>query len=281
MATNINVLDRAPGLLISGLNLVLRSFENPVGLERPLLRDFSKHQGLIDFGVSAENGVQLCASRSTISWGYQDTWWPRNWSEPAKVGMYRTGYHVIYPDQPIIRQADNWYKVYPTLDVIPRVIDAELRNGMTARAIGDAIWNLSNVVLSRDGVRPIIYSRYLLVNQWMAHWTTDMLNEHYWWLAQFLWSRVVEHAGPPTRPDRVREDRILIHQTADKKVGFAGEVQSKSVDWDRWELGNVMDMHQFIKNEWGEPEVEPCWYNAIDTWARSKGFDSVTEPPMC
>jgi uncharacterized protein YgiM (DUF1202 family) len=30
-----------------------------------------------------------------------------------------------------------------------------------------------------------------------------------------------------------------------------GEVQSKSVDWDRWEIGNEQEMHDWISQNWG------------------------------
>ena len=256
MTTNINRLDRLPDIFFRPLGAIMSPFEDPVGLERPLVRDGSRWQEWIDFAVSAYNGVLMWASRATISWGYQDMWFPRNWSEPSKFNMYRTGYHILYPKEDVIRQADNFYRVMPEIDVIPRVIDLEVGHEASYNQIADTTWDFSNVILQRDGIRPIIYSRYLLINNWLAGWTEEMLNAHKWWLAQYLWDRTREHLGPPTLPKRVRRENVILHQTADKKAGFPGEVQSRSVDYDRWLLGDTADMHEYIANEWGDG-VEP------------------------
>jgi len=237
---------------------LLSIFENVEGTARPLWRDVSRHQGQVDYGVSALNGVLGVVSRAGISWGYQDSWFPRNWEEPANFGLYRSSYHVIYAGQSVQRQADNWYKVHPEIDIIPRVIDLEVDMGVSSSQVASDVWAMSEVVLARDGVRPIIYSRYSLVNKWLADWTDSMLNSHRWWLAQYLWTASIEHAGPPTLPHRILEENVILHQTADKKPGFDGECESYSIDYDRWELGNEIEMHEYIALVWGgEPPPEP------------------------
>jgi len=221
----------------------------------PLWRDYSRYQGQVDFDIAQTMGVCGMATRAGISWGYQDAWFPRNWEEAGRVGIYRTSYHVLYPSESVVRQADNWYKVHPKLDIIPRVIDLEVDNGQSAQRIAAATWEMSETVLERDGVRPIIYSRYLLVNNFLAGWTSEMLNKHYWWLAQYLFDHTREHPGPPTLPER------------DKKPGFYGEAESAAVDCDRWQLHEgAWDMHAWIADTWGEKppgppdeEIEPKW----------------------
>jgi GH25 family lysozyme M1 (1,4-beta-N-acetylmuramidase) len=252
MANNVNMLDNAPQILINGLNWVLAPFENLSGLDRPLWRDYSRWQEQVNFDKAIENGVFGMAARAAISWGYQDPWFPRNWIESKRVRMYRTSYHVIHPDQSVIRQADNWYHVHDEIDIIPRVIDLELANGMPHQVIAEKTWEMSNICFSRDGVRPMIYSRRLLVNDWLRTWTTEMLNMHYWWLAQYLWDRTREHPGPVTPPNRVEVDKIILHQTADKKTA-PGEVPS-TVDFNRWCIGNDSYMHSFIRDNWGSGE---------------------------
>lgn len=259
MATNVNLLDNLPEVAFVPLAFATSTFEDPIGTARPLWRDYSRWNGQVDFSIAAANGVKGYAARSGISWGYQDPWFPRNWSEGAINGLYRTSYHVIYPSESSLRQADNWYKIHPEIEIIPRVIDLELDCDQSPSRIADATWELSSIVLSRDGVRPIIYSRYLLINDWLATWTTSMLNAHYWWLAQYPWLRTYEHPGPPTLPDRLSRDRVVLHQTCDKKPPFPGEVENLSADWDRWEIGNEQEMHMWIGQEWAgtEPPPEP------------------------
>jgi hypothetical protein len=231
---------RIPDLLYHLASPALLQFEDPVGLERPLWRDLSRYQGVWNASISVANGVFGMASRAGISWGYQDAWFPANWANAGAVDMYRTSYHVLYPSENVTRQADNWYRVHPAIEVIPRVIDLEVSTSSSARRIADATWNMSEIVLARDGVRPLIYSRYQLINAWLVpYWTAEMLNQHYYWLAQFLYDRVREHPGPPTLPRNVEEKNVFMHQTADKKPGFPGEVESRCTDasMDQFHLG--------------------------------------------
>lgn len=230
---------------------ILKTFENPIGLERPLTRDISKHQGKYNMGVARNNGVLIMTMRAAVGWSYQDGFFPGYWKDAE--GMYRNSYHVIHPDLDVVKQADNWYRANPKIEILPRVIDLEVNKlNIDAKRIADATWKMSELVLSRDGIRPWIYSRYRLVDAWLASWTPEMLNDHYWWLAQYLWDRHREHPGPPTMPARLNKERVLLHQTADKKPGFYGEAESSAVDYDRWEHGDAVDLVNFIKAEYGD-----------------------------
>jgi hypothetical protein len=262
-------------------NLLLR-FEDPMGVLRPEWRDYSRHNGYVNHETAFINGVHGMAARATISWGYQDPLFVHNYQGAHDVGMYRTSYHVLYPGQPIVRQLDNWFKVHPEVDGVPRVLDAELTHNQLPEKIGDVIWQASELIMVQDGIRPIIYSRYLLLNNWLRKWTTSMLNVHWYWLAQYKWDRTREHPGPPTLPNRVSRNNVIMHQTADKKPGYPGEVQSSAADRNRWELGNEVEMHQFIRDNWGQlPPTPPRmdWFTDIDAWARTHGIDPEELPP--
>ena len=227
------------------------------GTQRPLWRDVSRHQGIVDFFVMSLGVVRGVTIRAGISWGYQDAWFPANWSGSKENMLYRNSYHVIYPGQNVVRQADNWFNINPEIDTIPRVIDLEKDTGVSAKQVADDVWEMSEVVLQRDGVRPWIYSRYMLVNYWLASWTPDMLNAHKWFLAQYRTDRTVEHAGPPTLPYGVHPENVLLHQTADKIPGFAGECESAAIDYDRWTLGNEIQLEDYITAEYGGTPPDP------------------------
>jgi hypothetical protein len=245
------------------LNKAIQSTEDPVGLARPLLRDYSRYQLRVDADVAVANGVLGMAHRATISWGYQDPWFATNYASFDREDTYRTSYHVSYPDQPITRQVDNWYAVQPALDIWPRVIDLELHRNMPWDAIGEHTWNMSELVFTRDGVRPIIYTRYKLVEQWLRKWTDEMLQAHFWWFAQYSWLGYKEHPGPPTLPKRsdgsvmVPSRNVILHQTSDHKLAPPGEVASKAVDWNRWEQGDEADLHKFVQEKWGGGVIVP------------------------
>jgi hypothetical protein len=233
------------------------SYEDLIGEARPLWRDYSKWQRYVNYDIAVANGVQGMAARAGISWGYIDPFWNYNWTQ-SEGRMYRTSYHVLYPSQSVLKQADEvWYKAHPERDVIPRVIDLEVSNDQPWSKISDQTRRMSELVLRRDGVRPIIYTRYRLVDTWLRDWTEQEINSHYWWLAQYSWYPYREHSGPPTLPNMMKRNQVVLHQTSDKKRAPIGEVESKSVDWDRWELGNENEMHVFIGQTWGEGTTPP------------------------
>ena len=155
-------------VLNTALAKLANVFEDPTGLDRPLWRDYSKYQGQVNFDIARNVGVKGMAARCAISWGYTDPWFQRNWDEAGRVGMYRTSYHVLYPSESVQKQADNWFRVHPTLDVIPRDIDLELGQNQLWSTIANKTREMSNIVLARDGVRHIIYSRYRLIDQWLS-----------------------------------------------------------------------------------------------------------------
>jgi hypothetical protein len=55
----------------------------------------------------------------------------------------------------------------------------------------------------------------------------------------------------------MKEEMVLLHQTSDHKRSHNGEVGSGAVDWDRWELGTEDDMHELIRQNWGEGSGPP------------------------
>lgn len=227
---------------------------------RPMFRDLSKYQGLYNFPIAVTCGAKLFYIRAGVSWGTPDPAFAGLYAGAGAVGKPRTSYHVLYPDQPVVKQADDvWYKQHPEIDKVPRVIDLEVDRGVSHQQVADRTWQMSELVLSRDGIRPLIYSRYLLINAWLQTWTTEMLNAHKYVLAQYLFDRTKEHPGPPILPNRVLLANVIGHQTADKKPGCEGEAESSAVDYNRWTLGDEAQMDAWMAENWGigDPIPEP------------------------
>lgn len=247
--------------------------------DKPLWRDISIYQKIWDAFVSRANGVYGAFIRS--SYGFmKDENFPSNYKRAYNAGLYRSSYHALYPELSWVKQLDIWYSQHPAIDGIPRCLDVELKNGIDSHEIGWICHDISRTILSRDGVRPIIYSRANLINPWFEEWTPEALNEHYYWLAQYLFTGA-EHPGPVTLPNRLTRERVLWHQTSSHKPDFPGEAESLSIDWDRWELGDFRQMLNWIAINWkrGIPEPLGNWFEDIDAWARSKGFASIYSPP--
>lgn len=252
----------------SYLPLVVRNFiqrfEDPTGLARPLWGDGSYWQRVINADIAAANGFLGFFLRAGISWGYQDPYFAVNYQNMKNAGLYRSSYHVLYPSQPALKQADSWFKVHPEPDAekpIPRAIDLEVSNSQPAAKIADVTWEMVEICKKRDGFFPILYSRKNLIDPWLASWTDEMLNSLYYWLAQYLAKGYLEHPGPPALPERLSKDRVLLHQTSDRKPPPAGMTSSNTQDYNRWEIGNEAEMHALISSLWGSetlpPEPEP------------------------
>lgn len=256
------VKTRIPNLLIAGLQRVMSPFEDLTGTDRPLWRDYSRYDLDVNLDVAFANGVSGAAFRYAMGWGGTDDTFPGRWSQAGDLDyFYRTGYSVLYPSLDLERQVDHWFKLIPKIDTIPRVLDAELQDGQTDAKVGEAIWKTWKMIESYDGIAPIVYSRYLLIDKWLRYWPQEDLDKVFIWGARYLWDRTREHAGPPygtMNYVNIPAENWILHQTADKKAPFPGETgRSTIVDWDRWELGTEDQMHQWIKNTWGKPEIPP------------------------
>ena len=208
---------------------------------RPFGIDVCSYEGQIDYAklTAYVPKVEFLGARASISFGYQDVTFARNKAECLARGLPFMAYHVIYPKQAALAQMDNFYKVAGNSR---KVLDFELAGdggsdpAPASPSVQAAILSAcSDICLARDGVRPIIYTRRLLVNTWLVGWTAAMLNMHYYWLAEYLGNTALEHPGPVTAPNRVTRDRIIIHQTSDHKsnVGMGVPVK-KATDTDRW-----------------------------------------------
>lgn len=242
--------------------IILKS-EDPSGTNRPLWYDTAYWQKAISAEGLRRAGCCGVAMRAVVGQLYTDPYFLANWTELKNSGIYRTGYGVYVPNQNWQVQLDNWYRVMLEPDVVPRVIDLEIQDSSVApKKIADDMWRWIGAIGARDGRAPIIYSRANLVNQWLVpYWSAAQMNAVYWWLAQYTWSRITEHAGPPDLPKYLRRERVILHQTADKKPVPAGITPAKTIDWDRWEIGGELEMRDFIYLNWGgkvvEPEPEP------------------------
>jgi len=248
MANNINMLDRMPGFAINALGYVSQPFEDVLGLERDLGYDISKHNGETNFAIMFSTGAWIVIPRATISWGYQDPWFPRNWIGPDDYDIAKTSYHVLYPRQKALPQMDNWYRTHPNFSGLPRVLDVELVHNATGNEIADKTWECCEIIKTRDGYYPWMYSRYMFLNDHFTSWTASEWEKIYLILAQYKWNRSIEHPGPATVPNNVPPEMVLMQQTADKKKGAPGLVESYAIDRLRWEQGNSTERKTLLYN---------------------------------
>ena len=250
--------------------------EDLTGTARPLWRFYSKYDEDVDVSVPVAMGdLQGVLPRCVMGWSGVDETFQGIYDQGGDLGLYRSSVGVFYPSLPVERFCDHWFKHHPTLDRIPRVIDAELFDGQSDAVIGEKLWHSCEYIYQQDGVWPWIYSRYMLLDRWLKYWTTDMLSKPKYYLARYLFDRTREHPGPPVGNMvnvTIPPENIVLQQTADKKAPYPGETsRSTIVCWERWELGNVNDQNAWIDANYpadGIPKPPPV----DDEWKRQVNY---------
>ena len=239
--------------------------------EKPFGIDVSRWQGSINWDAVAinERKVLFSGIRATISWGYVDSWFNRNWTEAKRVGIARAAYHVLYPGVSAKRQMDNFLKVVgDDLGELPLVLDVELSHNKSTSEITNSILQCASIIEAKTDRKPIIYSRASFIDKYVTGTRSPgaWLNQFDWWLAHYLRSGE-EHAGPPSLPKGVSRNRCIIHQTTPSGESFG--TQSKTLDYNRWQFDKnhysayvnqtkILTMAEKIDLLWSaHPELHP------------------------
>ena len=227
--------------------------------------DISKYQAsgdmkqLPDWAKMRAN-TDFVALRAGISWGYEDPLFSTGWN--ALQAHCRMAYHVLYPSQDGVRQAD-WF-----WDIVSRagfdtahdrlVVDVELDQGCAKAQITTALLAYMARILYLSGRNPVIYSRASWINAHVDVSGLPALTE--WWLAHYLTAQpspayTPEKPSPPALPKGV--SNWLIHQTGERGNGGAVGVRSHYVDTNRWN-GTLEDLRAYFGlGEVVPPEPEP------------------------
>lgn len=223
--------------------------------------DVSRYQGLIDWDQVVghrEPTVIFAAMRAGISWGYTDGWFARNRTEAKARNLIWLAYHVLYPGEDASRQMDHFFRILgDDIGPMPLVIDAELDHGQSRRTITNRILECARIIEQRAGRAPILYGRA----EWINRCTYPKELAHLdLWVAQYLsadpdMGYAREHMGPPDLPKGF--EQYLIHQTGDKTPGAGFGVQSKYLDYNRWN-GDAESVYRYMADGPGElPGDEP------------------------
>ena len=183
--------------------------------------------------------VRFVAMRAGISWGYVDPTFAYNWAALRKRGIFRAAYHVFYPNEDPVRQAEHFVNLMGgDFGEFGPVADIELHAGAHAcppkrymerlKVYLDALYGLT-------GRRLVIYSRASFMDTYVTGFQNppDWYNGFDWWLAHYLLSGS-EHPGPVAIPRGVDRERVIMHQTSDRGDGLRFGMHSKQLDYNRW-----------------------------------------------
>jgi GH25 family lysozyme M1 (1,4-beta-N-acetylmuramidase) len=197
--------------------------------------------------------VAFVSMRSGISWAYQDPWFSYYFQEAARIGRVRMPYHVLYPGESPLAQMDNFFRILgnPDFNITPLVLDLEIDHGQTPVRITATTAKSIEIITTRTGNIPFIYSRALWVNQFLR---VKDLPPVFWWLAQYRYSwpyplYTPEFPCPPTLPLGVTT--WSIHQTSQRGQSI-GAPAMYYMDYNRFN-GSDQDLFSFI----GQPDPVP------------------------
>lgn len=215
-------------------------------MTKPFGVDISSYQGRsIDYALMKRK-TKFVAVRAGISWGFEDPVFAQSWQ--ALIGHNRIAYHVLYPGQDAIAQAD-WM-----LDIVERAgfdakrdrlaIDIELWQAQTPHRVTEATLQMYERLKEKTGRYPIIYSAAWFVNPRMV--MVPKLVAADWWLATYPRKGSapgVEHPGPPILPRGITQ--YLIHQTSETGIGINVGLPGGPIDTNRWN-GTDQDLQAYF-----------------------------------
>lgn len=236
----------------------------------PVVADISRWQGNIDWdkfndALYKNKPISAVFIRSGVSWGYTDAWFARNWAEAKRILKPRSAYHVIYPEQDATRQMDSMFKVIgDDLGELPQTLDCELDHGLGYIEIAATIEKCVNIIRSRTGRRPILYSRAQWINDYIigpSKVPPAWLLELSLFLAQYL-SSGEDHPGPVSIPHGCSASKAVLHQVTKSANGLLLGYESNAAD-----ISRVLNQPLFnAMIQWDtstEPQPQPDCGNCV------------------
>ena len=128
--------------------------------------DVSSYQGMVDWPVLAEQGVDFAFIKATEGSQLQDRQFSQNWAGALQAGVRPGAYHFLSYDSPGDTQADNFISMVPLTDgMLPPVVDIEfygdyLEHPPEKAHVQSILDPLLAKLESHYGRKPILYVTY-------------------------------------------------------------------------------------------------------------------------
>ena len=226
--------------------------------DAPLIYDISFYQeefkfGKLPLGKQQPVGFYLNAGIGLV----KDVQFARNWQKCKDLGYFRQSYWAYHPDYSHLTQIDKWYEQNPLIDYLPRIMDLERVKGVEPHIIAACVMDMSDIILSRDGHRPWIYSRNTFLEPYiLPYWPEEFIDEHYLILAEYNNYRDKEEEGIDI-PELVEPEMVLMKQTADQMEPDPLGLCPGFLDRNRWLHGNEYAMDDFFYGVYGHKDEPP------------------------
>jgi len=146
--------------------------------------DVSHHQGIINWGKVAGEGVKFAFIKATDGTSFVDPKFERNWEGARSVGIPRGAYLFFRQGLDGAAQAKHFLEVAPlTAGALLPVVDVEDFNGIGARDyVEQLVQCVTKIKSSLKGRWPIIYSS---ASVWRSLGNPDDLSDAPLWVAHY------------------------------------------------------------------------------------------------
>lgn len=154
--------------------------------------DVSHYQGVINWDLLAADGHDFAFIKATEGKELKDEAFAANWQLAGLTGMRRGAYHFFRPEVNPELQANNFFKTVTLRPGdLPPVIDVEHRGKLSVSQLVRRVKQLSKVMESHYGVKPIIYTGQNFYNRFLA----GQFDEYPLWLARYDYDEPVTVCG--------------------------------------------------------------------------------------
>ncbi len=121
--------------------------------------DVSDYQRAVDWSAVAGAGIAFAFTKATEGVSFVAETFASNWLATQGAGIIRGAYHFFRPLRDPQAQADHFLAtVQPGAGDLPAALDAEVRDGVDARAFVDRMKEWLDAVEEATGRKPIIYT---------------------------------------------------------------------------------------------------------------------------
>lgn len=170
-------------------------YVEPLDEEMPLAHaihgiDISHHNGTLPWkqlkslNLDEDRPLRFVFIKATEGRSLVDPMFQKNWKTAARLGFVRGAYHFYIPTRNPKQQAQ-WFCSHLSLKDgdLPPVLDFEMTNGRSVRALREDLKVFCSEVEKRLGIAPIIYTNKKLFRLFFQD--SEAFDSHRFWMANY------------------------------------------------------------------------------------------------
>ena len=144
--------------------------------------DVSRYQGVVDWKKVEQQDIDFVFIKATEGNTLRDSQFVTNWAALSENKMRRGAYHFFRPTVDAVQQAENFTKVVEIKNGdLPPALDIEVTDGVSKSELVTSAKSWLEVIESKYGFKPIIYTNMKFYNQYLA----GQFEDYPLWIARY------------------------------------------------------------------------------------------------